>query len=149
MKGFISTRIALEVGTDKMTGMKVLRQVNPEKEHKRMTGAGFAIDEENDVSILFSTTQDNNYSDFDVVIVADAVVNSGKTIIQITNELKNKQVIVATNVISDKYLDNLKEFDIFTTRISNHSFKGESVKVVSGGKGPDTGERLFNNSFFK
>ena len=108
-----------------------------------------AIDEDNDVTVMFSTTPDNNYNDYDVVIIADAVINTGKTIVQIANDLKNEQVIVVTNVISDKYLDNLKDYDIFATRISEHSFKGENVKVMSGGKGPDTGERLFNNSFFK
>lgn len=112
-------------------------------------GVADSLDEDNSVAVLFSTTPDNIFDKYDVIVVADAVINTGKTIIQIVEELKNKQVIVATNVISDKYLDSLKDLDIFATRISEHSFKGENIKVVSGGKGPDTGERLFNNSFFK
>lgn len=111
-------------------------------------GVADAIDKFNDVVVFFSSTT-NNFNEFDVVIVADAVVNTGKTIIQIANDLKDKQIIVATNVISDKHLEDLKDFDIFATRISEHSFKGENVKTISNGKGPDTGERLFNNSFFK
>ncbi len=112
-------------------------------------GVADSLDEDNDVAVIFSSALESNFNKYDVIIIADAVVNTGKKIIQIISELKNKKVIVATNVISDKYLDNLKEYDIFATRISEHSFKGEIVKVVSGGKGPDTGERLFDNSFFK
>lgn len=112
-------------------------------------GIADSLNEDNDVVVLFSTTLDNTFDKYDVVIIADAVVNTGKTIIHNVEELKNKQVIVATNVISDKYLNNLKDIEIFATRISEHSYKGENIKEVSGRKGPDTGERLFNNSFFK
>lgn len=47
MKGFISTRLSLEPRFDRFTGMTVLSQVSPEKEHRRMKEAGFSIDEEN------------------------------------------------------------------------------------------------------
>ena len=45
--------------------------------------------------------------------------------------------------------DELKGYDIFAVRISTHSYVGDSLKVISNGKGPDTGERLFSNTFFK
>ena len=111
-------------------------------------GVADSFDESNDVAVLFSTSE-NNYSSFDVVVVVDAVVNTGKTILEISNKLIDKKVIVATNVISDKYLDNLKGLDIFATRISKHSYKGIKTTAVSNGKGPDTGDRLFDNSFYK
>ena len=111
-------------------------------------GIADALDESNDVAVLFSTS-DNDYSSFDIVVIGDAVVNTGKTILEIRSKLTDKQVIIATNVISDKYLDNLKELDIFATRISEHSYKGVKTTTVSNGKGPDTGDRLFDNSFYK
>lgn len=111
-------------------------------------GISDALEDNNSVAVLFSTYE-NDYFSFDVVIIADAVVNTGKTILEIKSKLVDKQVIIATNVISDKYLDNLKELDIFATRISNHSYKGVKTTMVSNGNGPDTGDRLFDNSFFK
>lgn len=110
-------------------------------------GVSDSIEKRNDVTVLFSTL-DNDFSKFDTVIIADAVVNTGKTILEIATQLKDKKVIVATNVISDKYLDNLKEIVIFATRISTHSYVGSNVKKIEKGKGPDTGERLFNNYFY-
>ena len=114
-------------------------------------GLGIAdvVDEDNDVTILFSTPSNNNLNEFETIIVVDAVINTGKTIIETLDGIDNKKVIVATNVISNQHLDNLKDFDIFATRISEHSFKGEKIKMIENGKGPDTGERLFSNSFFK
>lgn len=107
-----------------------------------------ALESENNVSVYFSYME-NQYSAFETVVVVDAVINTGKTILEIKKQLNNKRVIVATNVISDKYLDNLKELDIFATRISQHSYIGSKTVVVADGKGPDTGDRLFDNSFYK
>ena len=112
-------------------------------------GIADAIDKNNDVTILFSPCNENDFRKYDCVIVVDAVINTGKTIVDIANQISDKKVIVATNVISDKYLDNLKGLDIFAIRVSRHSFVGGNVKKITGNKGPDTGERLFNNAFFK
>ena len=112
-------------------------------------GIADALDKDNDVCVLFSTSSTNNFSKYDFVIVSDAVINTGKTVVDTIKYIGDKRAIVATNVISDKYLDNLKGLDIFATRISQHSFAGGNVKAFSGEKGPDTGERLFNNAFFK
>ena len=112
-------------------------------------GVADALENINDVGIMFSSTKDNDFSSYDVVIIADAVINTGKTILEVVEQIKSKTIIVATNVISDKHLDNLKELDIFATRISKHSYRGSNNTTISNGKGPDTGDRLFNNSFYK
>lgn len=111
-------------------------------------GISDALESKNDVSVLFSNVN-NVYASFETVIIADAVINTGKTILDMKQNLENKHLIVATNVISDKYLDNLKGLDIFATRISQHSYKGSKTAIISNGKGPDTGDRLFDNSFYK
>lgn len=111
-------------------------------------GIADSLEESNDITILFSTNE-NDFSTYDTVVIADAVINTGKTIAEIERQIKDKKVIIATNVISAKYLDNLKELDIFATRISDRSYEGIATKTISNGKGPDTGERLFKNTFFK
>jgi len=111
-------------------------------------GVADSLDRYNDVTVLFSTSE-NDFSSFEIVIIADAVVNTGKTILEIINKMDNRNVVIATNVISDKHRDNLKDVDIFSIRVSQHSYKGTTVKFISNGKGPDTGDRLFNNSFYK
>ena len=112
-------------------------------------GLGIAdeLEKNNKIKIFFST-QENDFSDFDLVIIADAVINTGKTVLEEKQKLINKKVIVATNVLSDKYLDKFSELDIYTVRISEHSYKGSNSKVIANGTGPDTGERLFSNTFF-
>lgn len=111
-------------------------------------GISDALDENNNVSILFSTYE-NDYSSYDVIIIADAVINTGKTILEIIKQFCDKKVVIATNVISDKHLDNLIKLDIFATRISERSYHGVKTTSFANGKGPDTGDRLFENSFYK
>lgn len=44
------------------------------------------------------------YSKYDYLIVADAVINTGKTIFEAVKHIDVKKVIVAANVISEKIL---------------------------------------------
>lgn len=106
------------------------------------------LEENNKIEVLFSNSINNKDFSYDVIIIADAVINTGKTILDEISKLDKTKVIIAANVVSDKFVDNLNELDVFATRISNHSYVGSNVKKVEKGKGPDTGERLFNSSFF-
>lgn len=73
------------------------------------------------------------------VILADSVINTGKTI----SNILEKDMIVACCVINEK---SVAAFDkqLFTIRVSKNSFVGEKVCKQEGSIGPDTTMRLFN-----
>ena len=55
---------------------------------------------------------------------------------------------IMTNVLCYKAVEMFSTLDTYTVRISGNSFKGSNVKVQSGNKGPDTGDRLFKTQLF-
>lgn len=77
------------------------------------------------------------------LILADAVINTGKTITQIYDTLSKitGPIIMAANVIQDEFDPGNKA--VFGTRRSSNKFKGSQVLKQEHGKGPDTGDRLF------
>ncbi len=103
------------------------------------------------VNILLSTN--NTLKEFDnnddKIIIVDAVINSGETVINLLQSLNNKEIIVATNVISSSHIDRFDDIKTYATRISEKSYKGSNNKTVSNGKGPDTGDRLFSSNFYE
>lgn len=113
-------------------------------------GLGIAdiLDKNNNVEVMFSPLKEMDFSKFDFVLIADAVINTGKTIFENLKHINNKNIIIVTNVLSEKNIDAFEKMTVYTTRISKHSYKGSDTKVISNGKGPDTGDRLFNNHFF-
>ena len=113
-------------------------------------GLGIAdvLDKNNNVEVIFSPLKEMDFSKFDYVLIADAVINTGKTIFESIEHINNKNIIIVTNVLSGKNIDAFEKMNVYTTRISKHSYKGSDVKVISNGQGPDTGDRLFNNHFF-
>ncbi len=90
---------------------------------------------------LSTQLQENKLQD-KKLILCDGVVNTGKSMYALIEECKLKNIIIATNVLSDK-VDRTKMIPIYTTRISQNSFVGTKQKVVVDGKGPDTSDRLF------
>lgn len=76
-------------------------------------------------------------------IICDAVINSGKTINMLLNELNMKKCVVATNVLSSKF-NMIVDAPIYTSRISKNSYIGAKQMAVFEGKGPDTADRLYN-----
>lgn len=84
------------------------------------------------------------------VILIDSVINSGKSMLKAIDCLKGiaEDVKIATNVLCYKAVEQFKSFDTFTVRVSGNSFEGSNVKVQSGNKGPDTGDRLFRTQPF-
>ena len=77
------------------------------------------------------------------LILADAVINTGETITQIYDTLIriSGDIILAANVIQSGFDHGDKT--VFGTRVSENRFKGSRVLKQEGGKGPDTGDRLF------
>lgn len=73
------------------------------------------------------------------VILADAVINTGKTI----HKILAPDMIVACCVIHEKAVA-LLENQLYTVRVSGNSFVGANIQTQSGTIGPDTTLRLFN-----
>jgi uracil phosphoribosyltransferase len=83
------------------------------------------------------------------IILADAVINTGDSIIQLAQTLQNsRNVFFVSNVISEKVLQKFSDKSLYTIRISEKSFVGSKVSIVKDGKGPDTGDRLFTQYEF-
>ena len=97
-------------------------------------------DDKNNVD-LSAQLQENNLQD-KKLILCDGVVNTGKSIYSLIEACKLKNVVIATNVLSDK-VDRAKMIPIYTTRISQNSFVGAKQKAIANGQGPDTSDRLF------
>ena len=115
-----------------------------------MFGLGVAdqLESNNKVDVTFSNNDRTKLEGYDYIIIADAVINTGNTIKNLVRQMINANIIITTNVLSDKYIDALNDFDILTVRISSHSYTGTKNKTIVEGKGPDTGDRLFSNSFY-
>lgn len=89
--------------------------------------------------------KDYNIIDQKKVLIVDAVINTGKSIFKIIDQLKkNNEIIIATTVIPETSLILFPEYSLYTVRTSNNKYKGAKVKSIKNGKGPDTGDRLFN-----
>jgi uracil phosphoribosyltransferase len=79
------------------------------------------------------------------ILLVDAVINTGNSIIQFSKTLpKSQTIFFSSNVISDKALNQFDNKSLYTVRISEKSFKGDKTDILKDGKGPDTGDRLFN-----
>lgn len=79
------------------------------------------------------------------ILIVDAVVNTGKTILKLAKQLKkSNSVTVTTTVIPKNSVHLFNEVDLYAIRTSENQYIGAKVKVISNGKGPDTGDRLFN-----
>lgn len=83
------------------------------------------------------------------VIIVDSVINTGKSIIHIIDELKSqneiKNIIIVSNVIQKKSFTYLDNFKVFAVRVSSNFFIGKNQAFQSvDGFGPDTADRLFN-----
>ena len=73
------------------------------------------------------------------VILVDSVINTGKTLAKLIDQ----DIKFACCVINDKAV-SMFEDRLYTVRISNNSFVGDTAKTQKGNKGPDTTMRLFN-----
>lgn len=80
------------------------------------------------------------------VILADAVINSGKSIeciCTVLPETIKQSMIITTTVIPINTITRFENFNLMTVRISSNQYQGAKVNTIQNGKGPDTGDRLF------
>ena len=80
------------------------------------------------------------------VVIVDAVINSGKSLFKVINQLpvdKQQKCLVFTTVIPSSSSALLAELNLFTIRTSCNKYKGGKVTKIQNGIGPDTGDRLF------
>jgi orotate phosphoribosyltransferase-like protein len=79
------------------------------------------------------------------IILADAVINTGKTLLDIYETLKtiSKKIVVATCVIQSNAIPLFDGIDLFAVRVSENKFVGAKINIQKGNIGPDTGDRLF------
>ncbi|WP_158119267.1 uracil phosphoribosyltransferase [Vibrio metoecus] len=102
------------------------------------------------VSIIFVNDDLISSEDLEIVrdkniIIVDAVINSGKSVFGLIDQLPNTDSVkLATTVIPSSSTELLESYDLYTVRVSDNKYEGAKVQVISGGKGPDTGDRLFN-----
>jgi uracil phosphoribosyltransferase len=83
------------------------------------------------------------------IILADAVINTGNSIIELAQTLQNsRNVFFTSNVLSEKAVHKFNDKCLYTIRISEKSFVGSKVSIIKDGKGPDTGDRLFTQYEF-
>lgn len=73
------------------------------------------------------------------VILADGVINTGKTI----QTLVEPDMLIACTVINEKAVPTFAE-QLYTVRVSTNSYVGADVKQQVRKVGPDTTGRLFN-----
>jgi uracil phosphoribosyltransferase len=79
------------------------------------------------------------------IIIVDAVINSGQSVFGLIEQLPDMTPVkLVTTVIPSSSLELLKSYDLYTVRVSSNKYEGAKVRVISDGKGPDTGDRLFN-----
>jgi uracil phosphoribosyltransferase len=104
-----------------------------------------------DLSILFYYNMDQWEKEKDNcpkalnnnILLVDAVINTGGEILKLANSLNGK-LFFATNVIPKGTVEKFSCMNLYTVRISENSFKGSKKTIIKNGKGPDTGDRLFN-----
>lgn len=71
------------------------------------------------------------------VIIVDSVINTGKSILNIIENISMaKQIIIATQVIQKNAIKHFTTYRLYSIRVSDNSYSG--IKYT------DTGNRLFN-----
>ena len=83
-----------------------------------------------------------------VAIIVDSVINTGKSILDMIDKLKQKnlevEIVIVSNVIQNDAVNLLQGYKVFAVRTSANSFVGSRQTTQKNGKGPDTADRLFN-----
>lgn len=116
-------------------------------------GVADSLEDGRKVSVFFSTKEqvmplDLYVNDFDKIVIVDAVIRTGKSILDLESKLGvPDKTIFATNVLDETGINNFSGKTVYAVRTSKHSFIGSEQKVIKSGKGPDTGKRLFCSDF--
>lgn len=90
----------------------------------------------------------SDVSKHNFVIIVDSVINTGRSILSVIESIKRDnpkiEIIIAANVIQRNALDKMKQYKIFSIRVSDNYFIGKKQAVQTGDTGPDTADRLYN-----
>lgn len=76
------------------------------------------------------------------LVLVDGVINTGVTLKRIADELAGLKMVAAANVVSSK-CETDALLRIYAARVSENSYVGAHQWEQTGGKGPDTSDRLF------
>ncbi len=101
------------------------------------------------VDLILSTDSNIDLKSYDKVIIADGVINTGSTIRSFINILKLKDPIIAVSVLPKDMVEKLNDLNVYSCRLSAHSYVGSSNKEINNGRGPATSYRLFSSEFYK
>ncbi len=78
------------------------------------------------------------------ILIVDAVINTGKSIFEVIEQLPGESISLVTTVIPNTSLNIFGDIRLYSVRTSKNKYTGAKVMHISEGKGPDTGDRLFN-----
>lgn len=98
----------------------------------------------------YNPTIDNipDLSGYEIVTIVDSVVNTGKSVQKLISSIKQQsskcEFFIVTNVLQRRAVEVLCEYKIFAIRLSDNFYIGNNQRRQTGGKGPDTADRLFN-----
>lgn len=108
--------------------------------------------ESKELNVKISFKHDNSpiesNSPFSKVLVVDAVINTGRSIISATQWVQKSNLLIASLVLNQNALSLLDEYSVYAIRISDNSYVGSHSPDIKNGFGPDTGDRLFNSDFY-
>ena len=82
------------------------------------------------------------------IILVDAVINTGNSLMKIINNLSSSRFAILTVVINQEAITRLDRYSVYAMRSSENSYKGSFNHTIENGYGPDTGERLFSSDFY-
>ena len=105
------------------------------------------------VDVFFNDDTDRLEPDnYEKIIFVDAVVRTGKAISLLADSVAGEwsdKIVFATNVLDHTGASGFVDRTLYAVRVSGNSYKGTSLKTIEGGKGPDTGDRLFFSDFYR
>ena len=101
------------------------------------------------VDLILSSDSDIDLKKYDRVIIADGVINTGSTVRGFINVLKLNNPIIAVSVLPKDMCSKLNDLNIYSCRLSAHSYVGSGNKKIDHGYGPATSYRLFSSEFYK
>ena len=94
-----------------------------------------------DIDGLTLQIEGNGFCDRRLVLT-DGVVNTGRSLEELVDSLKGYRIAVAASVVSSSAKVGTG-YPVFSARVSDNSYVGAKQWDLSGGKGPDTADRLF------
>ncbi len=117
-------------------------------------GVADALEKESNVNVNITFCDKDNginidFGKYEKIVIVDSVIKTGKSMLDLANKINDQnKIIFATNVIDKTCSEIFRNKITFAIRMSENSYTGSEQKNIVTGKGPDTGDRLFNSDFF-